>query len=151
LVLTRQNLPVFDRGNGFASASNVSKGAYVLLEGSKSTPDVILMATGSEVSIAVDAAAELEAQGIAARVVSAPCLEWFSEQSSSYREQVLPSSVTARVSIEAGLTSGWRGLVGDKGIAIGVDHYGASADYATLYKEFGLTKEAVVAAAKNVL
>lgn len=151
IVLTRQNLPVFDRGNGFASAANVAKGAYTLVEGSKATPDVILIATGSEVSLAVEAAAKLEADGIAARVVSAPCIEWFNEQSDAYREEVLPSSVKARVSVEAGLTSGWRGIVGDAGASIGIDHYGASADYATLYREFGITTDAVVAAAKNVL
>ena len=151
IVLTRQNLPVFDRGNGFASAANVGKGAYTLVQGSKATPDVILIATGSEVSLAVEAAAKLEADGIAARVVSAPCIEWFNEQSDAYREEVLPSSVKARVSVEAGLTSGWRGIVGDAGVSIGIDHYGASADYATLYREFGITTDAVVAAAKNVL
>ncbi len=151
IVLTRQNLPVFDRANGFAAASNVAKGAYTLVEGSKATPDVILIATGSEVSLAVEAAAKLEADGIATRVVSAPCIEWFNEQSDAYREAVLPSSVKARVSVEAGLTGGWRGIVGDAGASIGIDHYGASADYATLYREFGITTEAVVAAAKNVL
>jgi transketolase len=151
IVLTRQNLPVFDRGNGFAAASNVAKGAYTLVEGSKATPDVILIATGSEVSLAVEAASKLESDGIAARVVSAPCIEWFDEQSEAYRESVLPSAVKARVSVEAGLTSGWRGIVGDAGASIGIDHYGASADYATLYREFGITTEAVVAAAKNVL
>jgi transketolase len=151
IVLTRQNLPVFDRSNGFAAASNVAKGAYTLVEGSKATPDVILIATGSEVSLAVEAAAKLEADGIATRVVSAPCIEWFNEQSDAYREAVLPSSVKARVSVEAGLTGGWRGIVGDAGASIGIDHYGASADYATLYREFGITTEAVVAAAKNVL
>lgn len=151
IVLTRQNLPVFDRGNGFAAASNVSKGAYTLLEGSKATPDVILIATGSEVSLAVEAAAKLEAESIATRVVSAPCIEWFAEQSEAYRESVLPSAVKARVSVEAGLTSGWRGIVGDAGASIGIDHYGASADYATLYREFGITTDAVVAAAMNVL
>jgi transketolase len=122
-----------------------------LVEGSKATPDVILIATGSEVSLAVEAAAKLEADGIATRVVSAPCIEWFNEQSDAYREAVLPSSVKARVSVEAGLTGGWRGIVGDAGASIGIDHYGASADYATLYREFGITTEAVVAAAKNVL
>jgi transketolase len=110
---------------------------------------VILIATGSEVQFAVAARTELESQGISARVVSAPCLEWFEEQSTEYRESVLPTSVKARVSIEAGLTMGWRKYVGDSGASIGIDHYGASADYATLYREFGITTEAVVAAAKN--
>jgi len=148
IILTRQNLPVFQRDAG-SGASNVAKGAYILQEASNAKPDVILIATGSEVQFAVEARTELEAQGIATRVVSAPCLEWFEEQSAEYRESVLPSSVKARVSIEAGLTMGWRKYVGDQGASIGIDHYGASADYATLYREFGITTEAVVAAAKN--
>ena len=148
IILTRQNLPVFER-EASAGASQVAKGAYILQEASGSKPEVILIATGSEVQFAVAARTELEAQGISTRVVSAPCLEWFEEQSAEYRESVLPSSVKARVSIEAGLTMGWRKYVGDAGISIGIDHYGASADYATLYREFGITTEAVVAAAKK--
>ncbi|MEY3560950.1 MAG: hypothetical protein RL068_102, partial [Actinomycetota bacterium] len=151
IILTRQNLPVVDRSNGFASAASVAKGAYILQEASKATPDLILIATGSEVQLAVAARTELEASGIATRVVSAPCLEWFEEQSDQYREQVLPKSVKARVSVEAGLTSGWYRYVGDHGASVGIDHYGASADHATLYREFGITTEAVVAAAKSVL
>ncbi|MEY4560625.1 MAG: hypothetical protein RL460_603 [Actinomycetota bacterium] len=148
IILTRQNLPVLQR-DAAAGAQNVAKGAYVLQEASGGQPEVILIATGSEVQFAVEARAELEALGIATRVVSAPCLEWFEEQSEDYRESVLPKSVRARVSIEAGLTMGWRKYVGDQGASIGIDHYGASADYATLYREFGITTEAVVAAAKN--
>ncbi len=148
LILTRQNLPVFER-EASAGASQVAKGAYILQEASGSKPEVILIATGSEVQFAVAARTELEAQGISTRVVSAPCIEWFEEQSAEYRERVLPSSVKARVSIEAGLTMGWRKYVGDAGVSIGIDHYGASADYATLYREFGITTEAVVAAAKK--
>ncbi len=148
IILTRQNLPVLQR-DAAAGAQNVAKGAYVLQEASGGQPEVILIATGSEVQFAVEARSELEAQGIATRVVSAPCLEWFEEQSEDYRESVLPKSVRARVSIEAGLTMGWRKYVGDQGACIGIDHYGASADYATLYREFGITTEAVVAAAKN--
>ena len=148
IILTRQNLPVFER-EASAGASQVAKGAYILQEASGSKPEVILIATGSEVQFAVEARTELEAQGISTRVVSAPCLEWFEEQSAEYRESVLPSSVKARVSIEAGLTMGWRKYVGDAGVSIGIDHYGASADYATLYREFGITTEAVVAAAKK--
>ena len=148
LILTRQNLPVFER-EASAGASQVAKGAYILQEASGSKPEVILIATGSEVQFAVEARTELEAQGISTRVVSAPCIEWFEEQSAEYRESVLPSSVKARVSIEAGLTMGWRKYVGDAGVSIGIDHYGASADYATLYREFGITTEAVVAAAKK--
>jgi transketolase len=148
IILTRQNLPVFQR-EASSGADQVAKGAYILQEASNGEPEVILIATGSEVQFAVAARTELEAQGISARVVSAPCLEWFEEQSSEYRESVLPSSVKARVSIEAGLTMGWRKYVGDSGASIGIDHYGASADYATLYREFGITTEAVVAAAKK--
>ena len=148
IILTRQNLPVLQR-DAAAGAENVAKGAYVLQEASGGQPEVILIATGSEVQFAVEARSVLEAQGIATRVVSAPCLEWFEEQSEDYRESVLPKSVRARVSIEAGLTMGWRKYVGDQGASIGIDHYGASADYATLYREFGITTEAVVAAAKN--
>ena len=148
IILTRQNLPVFQR-DASSGAEQVAKGAYILQEASNGKPDVILIATGSEVQFAVAARTELEAQGISTRVVSAPCLEWFEEQSTEYRESVLPSSVKARVSIEAGLTMGWRKYVGDQGASIGIDHYGASADYATLYREFGITTEAVVAAAKN--
>ncbi len=148
IILTRQNLPVFQR-DASSGAYQVAKGAYILQEASNGKPDVILIATGSEVQFAVAARTELESQGISTRVVSAPCLEWFEEQSTEYRESVLPSSVKARVSIEAGLTMGWRKYVGDQGASIGIDHYGASADYATLYREFGITTEAVVAAAKN--
>ena len=148
IILTRQNLPVFER-EASAGASQVAKGAYILQEASGSKPEVILIATGSEVQFAVEARTELEAQGISTRVVSAPCIEWFEEQSAEYRESVLPISVKARVSIEAGLTMGWRKYVGDAGVSIGIDHYGASADYATLYREFGITTEAVVAAAKK--
>jgi transketolase len=148
IILTRQNLPVFQR-EASSGADQVAKGAYILQEASNGKPDVILIATGSEVQFAVAARTELESQGISARVVSAPCLEWFDEQSDKYRESVLPSSVKARVSIEAGLTMGWRKYVGDSGASIGIDHYGASADYATLYREFGITTEAVVTAAKK--
>ncbi len=148
IILTRQNLPVLQR-DADSGAQNVAKGAYVLQDAANGKPEVILIATGSEVQFAVEARAELESQGIATRVVSAPCLEWFEEQSEQYRESVLPKSVKARVSVEAGLTMGWRKYVGDQGVSVGIDHYGASADYATLYREFGITTEAVVAAAKN--
>jgi transketolase len=151
IVLSRQNLPVLPRGNGFASASEVSKGAYTLVDGSKTVPDVILIATGSEVQLAVAAREKLEAKGIATRVVSAPCLEWFAEQLPEYRESVLPSSVKARVSVEAGLSLGWREIVGDNGHSVSIEHYGASADYKTLFREFGITAEAVEAAAEKVL
>lgn len=150
LVLTRQNLPVLDRSPGFGQATEVEMGAYIYAEGS-SKPELILIATGSEVQFAVEARAELEAKGISTRVVSAPCLEWFEAQSEEYRASVLPPEVKARVSIEAGLSTGWRQYVGDAGIAIGIDHFGASADYQTLYSEFGITTAAVVSAAQKVL
>jgi transketolase len=157
IALSRQNLPVFERGDGeasgdtFAAASNVSKGAYVLAEAPNGTPDVIFIATGSEVQIAVDAREALRAEGINARVVSAPSLEWFEEQSSAYRESVLPAAVKARVSIEAGLALGWSKYIGDAGRSVSIEHFGASADYKTLFREFGITTEAAVAAAKDSL
>jgi transketolase len=150
IVLTRQGLPVLDRSEGFGQADQVSKGAYVYA-GGNTKPDLILIATGSEVQFAVAARLILEAEGILTRVVSAPCLEWFDGQSQDYRDSVLPKDVKARVSIEAGVTAGWRKYVGDSGESIGIDHYGASADYKTLYREFGITTEKVVQAAKNVL
>ena len=150
LVLSRQNLPVLQRGGNFADASMVSKGGYVYADASNGKPELILMATGSEVQFAVAAREQLESEGIATRVVSMPCVEWFEKQSAEYKESVLPSSIRARVSIEAGLTSFWRSYTGDSGIAIGIDHYGASADYKTLYREFGITTEAVVTAGKKL-
>ena len=155
IALSRQNLPVFDRANAdatgvtFAPASHTSKGAYVLADASNAKPEVILIATGSEVQLAVAAREQLEAQGIATRVVSAPCLEWFDEQSAEYRESVLPSSVKARVSVEAGLALGWSKYVGGFGRSVSIEHFGASADYKTLFREFGMTVENVVAAAHD--
>lgn len=150
LVLTRQNLPVLKRGGEFALATGLSRGAYVYVDGSKG-PDLILIATGSELQFAIQARERLEASGISTRVVSAPCLDWFDQESAEYRESVLPAKVKARVSIEAGITSQWHKYVGDQGIAIGIDHFGASADYQTLYREFGITTEAVEKAANQVL
>jgi transketolase len=157
IALTRQNIPVFERGDDvasgevFASAKHVAKGAYVLAEAPNGTPDVILIATGSEVQIAVEAREVLKAEGINARVVSAPSLEWFEEQTAEYRESVLPASVTARVSIEAGISLTWDKYVGDAGRSVSIEHFGASADYKTLFREFGMTTEAAVAAAKDSL
>ncbi|MBK4346856.1 transketolase [Lacisediminihabitans changchengi] len=157
IALTRQNIPVFERGEDaasgevFASAKHVAKGAYVLAEAPNGTPDVIFIATGSEVQIAVDARAKLKEEGINARVVSAPCLEWFEEQTPEYRESVLPSSIKARVSIEAGLDLTWRGYVGDAGRSVSIDHFGASADYKTLFEKFGMTTEHAISAAKDSL
>jgi transketolase len=159
IVLTRQNLPTWERGEngsgqgGFASAANVSKGGYVLAEaqrdGADVAPDVILIATGSEVQLAVAAREALAAEGIAARVVSMPCVEWFDAQDAQYRESVLPAAVRARVSVEAGLALTWHRFVGDAGRSVSLEHYGASADYKTLFTEFGITAEAVTAAAKD--
>ncbi|SES39379.1 transketolase [Pedococcus cremeus] len=148
LALTRQAVPVYDRKE-YAKATNVTKGGYIMAEASTGTPDVILIATGSEVQLAVEARKTLEKQGVGTRVVSMPCREWFDEQSAAYREKVLPRAVRARVSVEAGVPQGWREVVGDAGEVIGIDHYGASADFTTLFKEFGFTTQAVVAAAKR--
>jgi transketolase len=153
LALSRQNLPVFARGDGdakgdtLASAKHTSKGGYVLAEADGGTPDLILIATGSEVQIAIDAREVLKKEGVNARVVSMPCVEWFEEQSQAYRDTVLPPAVKARVSIEAGIALGWRGYVGDAGRSVSIEHFGASADYKTLYSKFHLTTEAAVAAA----
>ncbi len=151
IALTRQNIPVLQRGEGFADASNTAKGAYTLVDASNGKPKLILIATGSEVQLAVAAREQLEAAGVATRVVSAPCLEWFDEQPAEYREEVLPTKIQARVSVEAGLALGWSKYVGPLGKSVSIEHYGASADYQTLFREFGITTEAVVAAAKEVL
>lgn len=156
LALSRQNLPVFPRGtDGFATTQDVSRGAYVLKdftsEGSADGPQVLLIGTGSEVQYCVEAAERLAADGVAARVVSMPCREWFDEQDDAYRESVLPSTVKARVSIEAAVPSGWHDVVGDAGRAIGIDHFGASAPAGTLFAEYGFSTEHVVACARESL
>lgn len=143
LLLSRQNLPVFDRAL-FADAAGVDHGAYILKEASNALPTAILIATGSEVSLAIAAQVILESNGIATRVVSAPCLEWFAEQPQMYRDQVLPPSVTLRISVEAGIAQGWREYVGDRGASISIEHYGASASAGVLFKEFGFTPERIV-------
>ncbi|HYO40791.1 MAG TPA: transketolase [Nocardioidaceae bacterium] len=148
LLRSRQNLPVFDR-SGSGSAEGVARGAYVLAEASGGTPEVILLGTGSEVQIAVAARERLEADGVPTRVVSVPCVEWFADQDQAYKDEVLPPTVRARVSVEAGVPMGWREFVGDAGRIVGLTHYGASAAYAVLYEEFGLTDEAVVTAARE--
>jgi transketolase len=150
LALTRQNVPTFDR-EVFGSADGVARGGYVLAEAASGTPDVILIGTGSEVQVAVEARERLEAMGVSTRVVSMPCVEWFAEQDQAYRDQILPPTVRARVSVEAGIAQGWRAIVGDGGRIVSLDHFGASADYRTLFQEFGLTAEAVVAAAQEIL
>ena len=155
LLLSRQNLPVFEReserkGSGIADASGVRNGAYILKEAS-TTPQVILIATGSEVALALSAQSELEKENIPTRVVSAPCLEWFAAQPENYRASVLPPSIKARVSIEAGIAQGWREFVGDSGEIISIEHFGASASYQKLFAEFGFTVENVVAAARRAM
>ncbi|MBY6366207.1 transketolase [Rhodococcoides corynebacterioides] len=145
LALTRQGVPVLE-GTDY---EGVSKGGYVLVESSKAVPDVVLIGTGSEVQYAVEAQKTLEAQGIAARVVSMPCVEWFFSQDQNYRDQVLPPTVTARVSIEAGIAMPWYRIVGGHGEIISLEHYGESADAATLFREYGFTADAVVAAAQR--
>jgi transketolase len=147
LILTRQNVPVLEGTN----ADGVAKGGYVLGGVDSREPDVVLIATGSEVQLAVAAQKILANKGVAARVVSMPCLEWFESQSDEYRNSVLPPSVSARVAVEAGIAQGWHKLVGDKGQIVSIEHYGESADYKTLFHEFGFTPEAVVDAADRAL
>ena len=149
LALTRQNVPTYPRGtDGFATTENVHKGAYTLLD-TDGTPDVILIGTGSEVQLAVEASKTLAAEGIKARVVSMVSREWFDEQDDAYRDSVIPAGVRARVSVEAGIKLGWREIIGDAGRSVSLEHYGASADYQRLYTEFGITADAVVQAAKD--
>ena len=154
IVLSRQNLPVFERGEGkLASAEGVLKGAYVLAEAQKDgkdvTPDVLLIATGSEVQLAVQAREQLAQDGVAARVVSMPSHEWFFQQSKAYQEKVLPPSVKARVAVEAGHAMSWDRMVGDAGRTVTIEHFGASASDKVLFEKYGFTAENVVAKAKE--
>ncbi|VVJ17303.1 Transketolase (EC [Amycolatopsis camponoti] len=144
LALTRQNVPVLEG----TSAEGVAKGGYVLAD-SDGTPDVVLIGTGSEVQLAVEAKKVLEADGVKARVVSMPCVEWFDAQDAAYRESVIPAGVKARVSVEAGIAQSWHRFTGDAGVNVSIEHFGASADAATLFREFGFTTEAVVDAARR--
>ena len=148
ILLSRQNLPVLDRTD-CEPASGTAKGAYILKDAQN--PKAVLIATGSEVSLAIDVQSALASEGIAVRVVSAPCLEWFSEQDQSYKDQVLPPSIKLKVSIEVGIAQGWHQLIGDGGIAISLEHYGASADAKRLFKEFGFSVEAIVTKIKAAL
>ena len=148
LLLSRQNLRTVDRST-HGAASGVDKGAYILKDGS-AAPRVVIIATGSEVGIALDAQIALEADGIATRVVSAPCLEWFNEETESYRTSVIPTTAL-RVSVEAGIAQGWREYVGDKGIVISLDHFGASAGAGKLFAEFGFSAERIVSDIKKAL
>ena len=147
ILLSRQNLPVFDR-TVCEPASGTAHGAYVLKD--LPNPQAILIATGSEVSLAIDAQTALAADGINVRVVSAPCLEWFAEQDQSYKNSVLSPGVV-KISIEVGIAQGWRELIGDSGVAISLEHYGASADAKRLFKEFGFSVENVVAQVKKAI
>ena len=150
LCLTRQKLSVLDR-DIYASAEGAAKGGYVLADASDGAPEVILIATGSEVEIAVAARSILEAEGTPTRVVSMPCVEWFRAQDHAYQQSVLPPDVHARVSVEAGIALGWREFVGDMGESVSLEHFGASSDYKTLYTQFGFTPDRVVAAARSSL
>lgn len=147
LVLTRQNVPVLEG----STIDAVAKGGYVLADASEGEPEVILIGTGSEVQLAVEARKALEADGVRTRVVSMPCVEWFEAQDEDYRESVLPSGVKARVAVEAGIAQPWYRWVGDAGQIVSIEHYGASADYQTLFREFGFTADAVVDAARSSL
>lgn len=150
LVLTRQSIPVFERTKKNA-ASGVMKGAYILSDSEKEIPDAILMATGSEVQLVMEAKQQLANDKVDARVVSMPSWELFEKQDDSYKESVLPGSVKTRVSIEAGATFGWERWVGTEGKAIGIDHFGASAPYEEIYRHFGLTTERIVEETKGLL
>jgi transketolase len=147
LCLTRQAVPTWANSAGPGTA----RGGYVLAEADGGAPEVILIGTGSEVQIAVAARDQLQAAGIATRVVSMPCVEWFNEQDEAYREEILPAAVRARVSVEAGIGLGWRAFVGDAGASVSLEHFGASADYQVLYEKFGFTAEHVVTAARTSL
>ncbi|MGN6337369.1 transketolase [Mycobacterium sp.] len=147
LILTRQNVPTLEG----TSADGVARGGYILGDDGGDEPDVVLIATGSEVQLAVDAQKLLADKDIVARVVSMPCVEWFESQPEDYRDSVLPPTVSARVAVEAGVAQSWHKLVGDTGRIISIEHYGESADYKTLFREFGFTAEAVAAAAEQVV
>ncbi|ELB86978.1 transketolase, partial [Rhodococcus wratislaviensis IFP 2016] len=147
LALTRQDLPVLEG----TSYDGVSRGGYILADASTGAPEVVLLGTGSELQLAVAARETLEADGIPTRVVSMPCVEWFDAQDQAYRDGVLPPTVKARVSVEAGISMPWYRFVGDAGEIVSIEHFGASADYKTLFREFGFTAEAVTAAAQRSL
>jgi transketolase len=148
LALSRQGMPVLDETSA-AAREGVARGGYVLVEASNGSPDVLLLATGSELHLAVAAAAELESGGLPTRVVSMPCLEWFESQPAGYKDDALPPAVRARVAVEAGVPLSWWRYVGEHGQVVGIDHYGASAAATRLYEEFGFTTAAGVEAARQ--
>ncbi|HEY5135403.1 MAG TPA: transketolase [Candidatus Nanopelagicales bacterium] len=148
LALTRQNLPTLDR-TVVSPAAGAARGGYVLADAADGSPDVLIVATGSEIQLALAARDTLAADGIGARVVSMPCVEWFEGQDATYRESVLPSAVRARVTVEAGIAQGWWKYLGTDGRPVSLEHFGASADAATLFREFGITADAVAAAARE--
>jgi transketolase len=150
LALSRQKLPILDRGK-LAPASGVQQGGYVLLDAPNGAPAAIVMATGSEVALALTAVEQLQAQGLDVRLVSLPSWELFAQQPESYREAVLPKTVTARVSVEAATSFGWSRWTGDRGINISIDHFGASAPADRLYAEFGFTVERIVTSVQQLL
>jgi transketolase len=149
MILTRQNLPTLDRSK-YASAEGVAKGGYILADAEDGKPQVILLATGSEVSLCISAYETLKAEGISARVVSMPSFELFEDQDAAYRESVLPSNITARVAVEAGIQQGWGRYLGLDGRFVGMHDFGASAPASELSERFGITSQAVVAAAKDI-
>jgi transketolase len=153
LCLTRQNVPTFDRSveSGFADAAETARGGYILVDASNGQPDVIVIATGSEVQLAVTARERLEAEGVPTRVVSMPCVEWFLAQDEAYRTRVLPSAVRARVSVEAAVAQSWHQFVGDYGECVSLEHYGASAPYQVIFEQFGFTPDSVIAAVRATL
>jgi transketolase len=151
LALTRQNVPTLDRNTRYAPAAGLHRGAYILSEAAGNRPDVILVASGSEVHIALEAAEMIRARGPATRVVSMPCWEFFDAQPAEYRRQILPAAVKAKIAIEAGSPQGWHRYVGESGDVIGLDHFGASAPYKILYQKYGLTAERVVEKALEII
>jgi transketolase len=150
LCLTRQNIPTFDRA-AMASAAGTARGGYTLADASDGQPHVILIGTGSEVQLCVTARERLEAEGVPTRVVSMPCQEWFFAQDAAYRASVIPPSVKARVSVEAGISMSWHHVVGDTGECVSLEHFGSSAPYQVVFEQFGFTADRVVAAARAAL
>lgn len=150
MVLTRQSLPTLDR-IGLGDASESERGAYILKKEQGNHPDLIILATGSEVYLGLMALEELRTEGIDARLVSMPCIERFEEQSTSYREEVLPPEVKKRISVEAGSTFGWHRWVGTDGITIGIDRFGISAPFNEVYEKLGVTTERIIQSARELM